>query len=169
MQNITRVIFGRLSGCCYAVARVFLVSMFVYGCDNKSMQNRFVDWFWDLPNASRFSLESILSLDFNSRWRSNPVFIRILKCSWRRVLKSACAFGSWLSHVISPWLRMLLWREIIVNTAHCEHPCNSLQPFRILWMIILGSSVCKDLETSRVRLILKLFPALVCMQLLGCC
>ncbi len=27
--------------------------------------------------------------------------------------------------VISPLLRMLLWRKINVNTAHCEHPCNS--------------------------------------------
>ncbi len=60
-----------------------------------------------------------------------------------------------LSHVISPRLRMLLWREINVNTAHYEHPCNSLQTFRILWITILGSSVCKDLETSRVQLFLK--------------
>ncbi len=38
---------------------------------------------------------------------------------------------------------MLLWCEINVNTAHCEHPCNSLHPFQILWMIILGSGqVC---------------------------
>ncbi len=35
------------------------------------MQNRFMDQFWDLPNATRFSLESILSLYFNSRWCSN--------------------------------------------------------------------------------------------------
>ncbi len=119
-----------------------------YGYDNKSMQNRFMDRFWDLPNAPRCSLESILSLDFNSRWRSNLLFIRTFKCSWRRVLKSA-----W--YVISPRLRMLLWRGINVNTAQCEHPCNSLQPFGILWMIILGSSVSKDLETSRERLFLK--------------
>ncbi len=50
---------------------------------------------------------------------------------------------------------MLLWRQIHVNTARCEHPCDSLQPFLILWMIILGSSACKDLETSSVRLFLK--------------
>ncbi len=40
-----------------------------------------INRFWDLPNASRFSLDSILSLDFNSRWRSNLVFIRTLKYS----------------------------------------------------------------------------------------
>ncbi len=34
--------------------------------------------------------------------------------------------------VISLLLRMLLWRKINVNTAPCEHPCNSLQPLLIL-------------------------------------
>ncbi len=91
--------------------------------------------------------ESILSLDFNSRWRSN-LHENSHEERWRALVRSA-------ESVILPRLRMLLWREINVNTAHCEHPCNSLQPFLILWMIILGSSVCKDLETSRVRLFLK--------------
>ncbi len=105
--------------------------------------------FWiDFGSILRFSeciaipLESILSQEFNSIWRSNLVFICTLKCSWRRA-------------VISPLLRMLLWCEINVNTAHCELSCKSLQPFPNLWMIILGSSMCKDLETSRVRLFLK--------------
>ncbi len=71
------------------------------------------------------------------------------------LLKKSAEEHVCIHHVISPRLRMLLWCEINVNTAHCEHPCNSLQPFQILWMIILGSSVCKDLETSRVRLFLK--------------
>ncbi len=52
--------------------------------------------------------------------------VRTLKCSWRRAEERLCVRPS---HVISPRLRMLLWREINVNTAHCEHPCNSLQPF----------------------------------------
>ncbi len=102
-------------------------------------------------------LWSVLSLEFNSRWRSNLVFIRTLKCSRRRALVR--------ESVISPLLRMLLWREINVNTAHCEHPCNSRQPFLILWMIILGSSVCKDLETSRLRLFLKACSAFCCSKL----
>ncbi len=36
----------------------------------------------------RFSLESILSFVYNSRWRSNLVFNRTLECSRRRVLNS---------------------------------------------------------------------------------
>lgn len=48
------------------------------------------------------------------------------------VLKSAC-------HVISPRLRMLLFTSTFSNFMN----------------IILGSSACKDLEASRVRLLLK--------------
>ncbi len=44
------------------------------------MQNRFMDRFWDLPNASRFTLESTLSLYFNSRWCSNLTNARADKC-----------------------------------------------------------------------------------------
>ncbi len=87
-----------------------------------------MDRFWDLQNASRFSLEWILSIDFNSRWRSTLVFIHTLKCWWRRALVRSA------ESVISPRLRMLLWHQINVNTAHCEHLCNSLQPFWILWL-----------------------------------
>ncbi len=65
------------------------------------------------------------------------------------------------AHVISPRLRMLLWRWINVNTAYCKHPCDSLQPFRTLWMFILGSSVHKDLETS----ISKACSAICCSKL----
>lgn len=42
--------------------------------------------FLKIKKTSGFSLESILRLVFNSRWRSNLVFIHTLKCSWRRVL-----------------------------------------------------------------------------------
>ncbi len=83
-------------------------------------------WQQYYSKNKRFSLEWILSLDFNSRWRSTQMLMRIVRSA---------------ESVISPRLRMLLWRKINVNTAHCEHSCNSLQPSLILWMIILGSSV----------------------------
>ncbi len=77
----------------------------------------------------------------NSRWCSNQVFNGTLKCSRRRALV-------YTSHVLAIRLRMILWHELNVNTAYCENPCNYLQPFRTLWMIILGSSVrnCKQVQ-----------------------
>ncbi len=61
---------------------------FKNGKINRCIMNREMTqhWFWDLPNASWFSLEWILSSDSNSRWRSMLVFIRTLKCWWRRAL-----------------------------------------------------------------------------------
>ncbi len=49
-------------------------------------------------------------------------------------------------------LRLLLWCEINVNTAHCEHHLNSFQHFRML-----ASSSLHKLEPNmiRVRLLLK--------------
>ncbi len=82
-----------------------------------------IHWFWDPPNALQFFLESILSLDFNSRWRCYPHTQTLTKKSAEEHL---CVL------------------QINASTAHCEHPCNSLQTFRIVWMIILGSSVCKS-------------------------
>ncbi len=64
------------------------------------MQNRFVDRFWDLPNALRFSLESILSLDYNSRCHFNLVFIHTLKCLLC-VLEHALMLGGSKKHYFS--------------------------------------------------------------------
>ncbi len=51
-----------------------------------------------------------------------------------------------------------LLQRILCNEAH-ESPCNSLQPFRNLWMLILQKVrvvyVCEELEESRIRVFLK--------------
>ncbi len=55
--------------------------------------NRFMDRFCDIVNASRFSLELILSLVFNSRLHSMLDFNRTLNAHEEKRL---CV---WLSHV----------------------------------------------------------------------
>ncbi len=58
-----------------------------------------------------------------------------------------------LSHVISPRLRILLWHKINVNSPLWTTLAIRFNLFKFYeW---LGSSVFKDLETSRVRPFLK--------------
>ncbi len=61
------------------------------------MQIRFVD---RSSECIVIPLEWILSLYFNSRWRSTLVFIHTLKCWWRRAMKSTCVF-SWVCNLTS--------------------------------------------------------------------
>ncbi len=89
--------------------------------------------FWiDFGSILRFSeciaipLESILSQEFNSIWRSNLVFICTLKCSWRRAL--VCSAES----VISPLLRMLLWNKMLLWPPNFP----DLNPVENLWHVL---------------------------------
>ncbi len=54
------------------------------------------------------------------------------------MLMKKSAEEHWVCNLTSAQNAFMI-NEINVNMG--EHPCNSLQPFLILWMIILGSSV----------------------------
>ncbi len=104
-------------------------------------------WNWKQPSVSEVHILNLYPLHSKPhKWWLRSTFARKIPMGETAHFKCNIKQSARLS------------QHILCNEAR-ECPCNSLQPFRTLWKIILRKVrvvyVCEELEASRIRVFLK--------------